>query len=401
MDRPWISPPPLRIKGQQTQPKTPHGAADRFVERLLPARCLMRVFSPDRQALFSLHPSGAWSAADNTSSASGTGWGLPVTPSFVLAAGLVLVLATATEPAAAEPAAPQAATRPSYRVLAQDKGHVAIINPQGGVDWEVECKHNSHDIARLANGNLLLHTGPAQIVEMTPAKEIVWQYEAKPTTESGGKVEIHAFQRLPDGLTLVAESGNRRLVEVDAAGQIVKQVPLVIEHPHPHRDTRLARKLASGNYLVCHEGDGKVREYDPAGKVIWSYTLDLAGRPRSPGHGPEAHGTEVFAALRLVSGNTLIACGNGNRVIEVTPAGKTVWSIEQNELPGIQLAWVTTLEVLPSGNIIFGNTHAGEANPQLIEVNRDKKVVWTFRDFEHFGNSLAAAMVLDVAGVVR
>ncbi|MEX2175485.1 MAG: hypothetical protein WD872_14070 [Pirellulaceae bacterium] len=105
--------------------------------------------------------------------------------------------------------------------------------------------------------------------------------------------------------------------------------------------------------------------------------------------------------MRLASGNTLIACGNGNRVIEVTPAGKTVWSLEQKELPGITLAWVTTLHVLPSGNVIVGNTHAGAGNPQLFEVTRDKQVVWTFKNFEHFGNDLAAAQVLDAKGAIR
>jgi hypothetical protein len=294
-----------------------------------------------------------------------------------------------------------AAAENAYRVLAQDRGHIAIVNSKGDVEWEVECQHNSHDIAVLANGHLLLHTGPAKIVEMTQEKKVVWQYEGKPKPGSRERVEIHAFQRLPDGLTMIAESGNRRIIEVDSQGQIVKEVPLVVEHPHPHRDTRLARKLASGHYLVCHEGDGVVREYNGEGKVVWSYALDLAGRQRSPGHGPEGHGTEVFAALRLPSGNTLIACGNGNRVIEVTPGGKTVWSIEHNELPGIQLAWVTTLQVLPSGNIIVGNTHAGPSNPQLFEVARDKQVVWTFRDFKTFGNNLAAAMILDVPDVLR
>jgi hypothetical protein len=288
-----------------------------------------------------------------------------------------------------------------YRVLGQDRGHVAIVDAKGRVEWEVECQHNSHDIALLPSGNLLMHVGPAKIVEMTPQKKIVWLYEAHSQAGSNERVEIHAFQRLTDGLTMIAESGNRRIVEVDTDGKIVREVPLVVEHPNAHRDTRLARKLPDGHYLVCHEGDGVVREYDSGGKIIWSYTLDLAGRPRSPGHGPEGHGTEVFAALRLAGGNTLIACGNGNRVIEVTPAGKTVWSIEQNELPGIQLAWVTTLQVLPSGNIIVGNTHAGQANPQLFEITRDKKVVWTFRDFKTFGNSLAAAMVLDAGDVAR
>jgi hypothetical protein len=278
---------------------------------------------------------------------------------------------------------------------------VAIVNASGAVEWEVECKHNSHDIARLDNGNLLLHVTPAKIVEMTPAKEVVWQYEAKPKPPYAGRIEVHAFQRLPDGLTMVAESGNRRLVEVDKSGQVVKEISLVVDKPDPHRDTRLARKLGNGHYLVCHEGDGAVREYDGDGKVVWTYKLDLAGRPRSAGHGPEGHGSEVFSALRLPSGNTLIGCGNGNRVIEVTPSGQTVWSIEQNELPGITLAWVTTLQLLPNGNLIVGNTHAGETNPQLCEVTRDKKVVWTFRDFNAFGNSLAAAMVLDVSGVNR
>jgi outer membrane protein assembly factor BamB len=281
-----------------------------------------------------------------------------------------------------------------YRVLAQDKGHVAIVGPDGKVEWEIECKHNSHDIALLPNGNILYNSGPAAVTEVTPRKEVVWRYEAKPTQANKGRVEVHAFQRLADGNTMVAESGNRRIVEVDKDGKIVKEVPLTVKKPDAHRDTRLARKLDTGNYLVCHEGDGCIREYDPMGKVVWEYTLDLNGRPRSPGHGPEGHGTEVFGAIRLKNGNTLIAGGNNNRVFEVNKEGKVVWSIDQKELPGITLAWVTTLQVLPNGNIIVGNCHAGPENPQLFEVSREKKVVWSFKNFQVFGNSTAAIQAL-------
>jgi hypothetical protein len=291
--------------------------------------------------------------------------------------------------------------KPTYRVLAVDKGHAAIVNAKGEVEWEVPCKHDAHDIAMLANGNVLLHTGPTTIVEMTLEKKIVWKHEAKPKEGYKGPIEIHAFQRLDNGLTLIAESGNARLIEVDKDDKIVHEIPLTIKNPNSHRDTRLVRKLENDHYLVCHEGDGMVREYDGKGKVVWDYTLDLAGRPRSPGHGPEGHGTEVFGAIRLENGNTLIAAGNGNRVIEVTLKGKIVWSIEHDELPGIRLAWVTTLQQLPNGNLIVGNCHAGEDNPQLFEVTRDKKVVWTFKDFKTFGNSLAAAQVLDVKGRVN
>ncbi|MES2734134.1 MAG: hypothetical protein V4714_20470, partial [Bacteroidota bacterium] len=213
-----------------------------------------------------------------------------------------------------------------------------------------------------------------------------------------GAVEIHAFQRLKDGRTMVAESGNQQIIEVDQNDKIVKTIPLVIEHPHPHRDTRLVRKLDDGHYLVCHEMDATIREYDANGKVIWSYTLDLNGQERTPNH--DGHGTEVFGAVRLKNGNTLIAGGNNNRVIEVNPSGKIVWSVEREELPGIRLYWVTSLQVLPNGHIIIGNTHAGPNNPQLIEITPDKKVVWTLNNQAVFGNDLAAAQILDVKGKV-
>lgn len=291
-----------------------------------------------------------------------------------------------------------AADPPAYRVLAQDKGHVAVVASDGTVEWEVKCDHNSHDIHLLPNGNLLLNTGGATVTEMTPKKEVVWTYEAKPVAPNKGRVEVHSFQRLADGTTLVAESGNRRLVEVDKAGKVVKEVLLTVTKPDAHRDTRLVRKLASGNYLVCQEGEGCVREYDPAGKVVWEYKLDLNNRPRSGGHGPEGHGTEVFGAVRLANGNTVIAGGNNNRVVEVDAAGKVVWSIDQKELPGITLAWVTTLHALPNGNLIVGNCHAGPDNPQLFEVTRDKKVVWTFKNFKVFGNNLAVSQILTPTG---
>lgn len=286
---------------------------------------------------------------------------------------------------------------PAYRVLAADKGRVTLVSPAGDVLWSVENKAEVHDIQMLANGNVLMPTGRTTVVEMTPLKEIVWKYEAKPRPGYAGRIEIHACQRLDDGLTVVAESGNRRIVEVNRDGAVVHEIALTVDKPDPHRDTRLTRRLANGHYLVCHEGDGKVREYDRDGRVVWTYALDLAGRPRTPGHGPEGHGTEVFGAIRLANGNTLIAGGNANRVIEVTPAGETVWSVEQKELPGVTLAWVTTLHALPNGHVIIGNCHAGPGQPQLIEVSRDKRVVWTFKDHVRFGNNLAAAHVLDTA----
>jgi hypothetical protein len=286
-------------------------------------------------------------------------------------------------------------TKPAHRLIGSDKGKVAIVEPDGHVSWTLAVHGVPHDLTLLPDGNVLVIDGPATVLEVNRAGDVVWSYTSKPRPPYDGRVEVHAAQRLDDGLTLIAETGNRRLIEVDRAGTIVHEVPLTVEKPNTHRDTRRARKLSSGHYLVCHEGDGAVREYDRAGKVVWSYSLDLDGRPRTPGH--EGHGTEVFNALRLDNGNTLIAAGNGNRVIEVTPAGKEVWRVGPEDLPGIRLHWVTHLQLLPNGNLVLGNTHAGPDNPQLIEVTRDasRRVVWTFRDFTNFGNDFVSSQILD------
>ncbi|HTE21102.1 MAG TPA: PQQ-binding-like beta-propeller repeat protein [Armatimonadota bacterium] len=290
-----------------------------------------------------------------------------------------------------------AETAPGRRVLAADYStrRIALLKPDGTVKWQQPVEA-IHDLHRLPNGNILFQRTFTHLVEVDPRTDkVVWEYDAgRMNGNEGRRVEVHAFQRLRNGDTMIAESGPARIIEVDPSGKLVRQVPLKVNRPNPHSDTRLVRKLESGNYLVCHEADGAVREYSPDGKVVWEYAVPLFGKERRDGHGPEAYGNQVFAAVRLKGGNTLISTGNGHGVLEVTPEGQIVWNLHQNDLPGITLAWVTTLQVRPNGNIILGNCHAGPSNPQLIEVTRDKQVVWTFKDFERFGDALSNSLVL-------
>lgn len=295
----------------------------------------------------------------------------------------------------------KAGSAPTRRFIAADssKKRVAIIGEDGAVEWERKIGP-LHDLHVLANGHVLLQDSWTHVIEVDPkADKVVWEYEA--TSAPGNRnrrIEIHAFQRLPNGHTMVVESGRTRILELDSDGQIASWIPLKVANPSPHRDTRLVRRLANGNYLACHEGDGAVREYSPTGRVVWEYDVPLFGRQRAEGHGIDAFGNQCFSAVRLKNGNTLIGTGNGHSVIEVTPAGQDVWSLHQNDLPGIQLAWVTSLQVLPNGNILIGNCHAGPDNPQLIEINRRKQVIWTYRDFERFGNALTNSQILSVDG---
>lgn len=292
---------------------------------------------------------------------------------------------------------PAEQTGPARRVLAADDStrKLAIIAPDGSVEWETRVGA-IHDAWVLPNGNILYQQGWTKIVEVTPDKQTVWEYDsAKMNGNEGKRVEVHAFQRLAEGLTMIAESGPARIIEVDQAGKIHREVKLKVTKPNAHSDTRLVRKIANGNYLVAHENDGFVREYDAIGKIVWDFEVPLFGKSRKGGHGPEAFGNSLFSAIRLDNGNTLIGGGNGHCVLEVTPQKEIVWRLEQNDLPGITLAWVTRVERLANGNTRFGNCHAGPENPQFIEVTKDKKVVWTFKDFKTFGNSMPVQAVLE------
>ncbi|MCG8650700.1 MAG: PQQ-like beta-propeller repeat protein, partial [Pirellulales bacterium] len=175
---------------------------------------------------------------------------------------------------------------------------------------------------------------------------------------------------------------------------------LIVNHPNTHSDTRLVRKIDGGNYLVAHEADGRVREYDgQTGKVVWDYEVPLFGKQPHRGHGPEAFGNKLFSALRLESGNTLIATGNGHSVLMVNPQKEIVWQVHQDDLPNIRLAWVTTLEVLPNGNYVIGNCHAGPGQPLLVEIEpKTKRVVWTLDRHADFGNNVSNSLLVDLAG---
>ncbi len=288
-----------------------------------------------------------------------------------------------------------------HRLVAADssKQRIAIIDEQGRTEWEYSIGP-LHDLHYLPNGNVLFQTNWTELIEVDPRTwEVVWRHDVS----NGGdgrlrRIEVHAFQRLGDGGTMVAESGARRIIELAPTGAVSNVLQMRVAHPHPHHDTRLVRKLASGNYLVCHEADGVVREYRSDGSTAWEFHVPLFGREPVSGHGIEAFGNQCFAALRLKNGNTLIATGNGHSVLEVRPDGEIAWQLHQNDLPGIQLAWVTTLQVLESGNVVVGNCHAGPENPQIIEITREKDVVWTFRDFDRFGNALTNSCILSTNG---
>jgi hypothetical protein len=241
-------------------------------------------------------------------------------------------------------------------------GETFLRDGAGKVLWSYP--QSSRDGWVLANGHILLavskssmHPGGAA-VEVTREGKVVWSFE-------GTQSEVNTVQPLADGRVLLTEAGNKpRLLEVDAAGKIVVEVPLQAQTKDHHLQTRMSRKLANGNYLVPQLLDKVVREYTPEGKVVWQVAT-----PDMP-----------FTAIRLDDGHTLIGCTLGNLVLEVDRTGKTVWQVSNDDLPGKPINDACGVQRLPNGNTVITSHHNGAGAAKLTEVTPDKKIVWTYTD---------------------
>lgn len=241
-------------------------------------------------------------------------------------------------------------------------GETFIIDASGKTVWTYP--HGSRDGWVLENGNILLALskskaypgGAAALVDRTGKTLFL---------HKGTQSEVNTVQPLANGSVLLTEAGpNPRLLEVDQSGKVTVEVPLNAQVKDHHLQTRMARKLPNGNYLVPQLLDKVVREYDPRGKVVWE-----AKTPHWP-----------FTAIRLPDGNTLIGCTLGNLVIEVDASGKEVWRVTNEDLPGKPINDACGVQRLANGNTVITSHHAKAGEIKLLEVTRDKKIVWTHKD---------------------
>jgi hypothetical protein len=253
-----------------------------------------------------------------------------------------------------------------------------IRSGDGQVVWRYP--HSTRDGWVLPSGNVLLAVSKGDdyphgaVVELTREGKKVFEFK-------GSQSEVNTAQALDNGNIMLTEAGEKpRLLEVDRQGAIVVEVPLSCQTTNHHMESRMARKLANGNYLVPQLLDKVVREYTPAGKIVWEVHT-----PNWP-----------FTAIRLANGNTLIDCTYGHEVIEVDPAGRTVWNLSNNDLPKALIKDACGGQRLPNGNTVITSYGIGADQTKLLEVTPDKKVVWIYADSGK--NGIHHFQILDTNG---
>jgi hypothetical protein len=236
----------------------------------------------------------------------------------------------------------------------------------------------SVDLARLQEQPRLL--GRTLIPEMHANK--VWECgkDQKPLwTIANLQCPIDA-EVLPGGRILIAELNGNRVSERDLAGNIRWEVPVqtpiacqrlpggltfistnhrvcvltrekkevMVYEPEKEFFIHSVQRLRNG-HTVMVSIEGTVREIDSAGKVLRTVTLPIKGG---------------WSGIEGLAGNRYLVVNHSQgKVLEVSVDGKTLW---EHTVPGACYA-----SRLPGGNTLVISNNTG-----LVEIDRDRKVVW-------------------------
>jgi hypothetical protein len=185
-------------------------------------------------------------------------------------------------------------------------------------------------------------------------------------------MELGTAVRLENGNTMITESGTKpKIIEVNSEGKVVKSIPLKPETVNVHMQTRMARKLKNGNYLVPHLLAFAIKEYNSEGEIMNTFSTDFED------FGGRAAKTWPFTAIRLENGNTVATLTNGNRVIELDAKGKIVWMLANSDFEEDPLADPCGAQRLPNRNTVIAS-YGAKKGIKLLEVNRNKKIVWSY-----------------------
>ena len=240
-----------------------------------------------------------------------------------------------------------------------------LLNEKSEILWQT--KGYGRDGFVLENGNILVSVANVA-KEISRNGKLVWSYQL-----SKGNKELGTCVRLENGNTLVVERGVKpQLLEVGIDGKIEVRVPLQPETANAHMQTRMARKMPNGNYLVPHLLAFAVKEYKPDGTVVRTIKTDLAEL------GGRKERNWPFTAIRVGDGKILSNLTNGNKCVEFDSKGGVAWRLDNSHVDG-RLADPCGGQRLTNGNTVICSYGQKKGDmPKIFEVTKDKKVVWEY-----------------------
>ncbi|WP_374937439.1 beta-propeller domain-containing protein [Bacteroides oleiciplenus] len=277
-----------------------------------------------------------------------------------------------------------------FRAVAQDKllvagsgnPHILLVDKQTGkVEWKhtLEKGEECNTVALTRKGEVLYsYKRGAKLV--TWDHQVVWDYPAP------DKTELQSATLLRDGGVLLGLCGNpARFIELDKNGKEVNEVVLDLEVEKPHNQFRQVFQLRNKNYLIPIMTRQKVLEVTRKGKVVAEHQIE----------------GKAFSSLELKDGNLLLPCGDGHYYMVIDRrTGEELKRTNANDIPGVSLLFVGQILQLKNQNLLICNWYGHTKDvtvdePQLIEIDKEGKVVWSLHDKENVGKISAACYLKD------
>lgn len=240
------------------------------------------------------------------------------------------------------------------------------------VEWEhpLEAGQECNSVEYTADGNILYaYSQGAKLINK--AHEVLWNIDAPQGAE------MQTANILPNGNILLAYCGHpATIMEVSKDGEILSTTTYETGIEDPHAQFRQVRKNSRGNYMMPLFATSDVREISPKGELIKS--VNVGGTP--------------FTAIELANGNFLVACGDGHAYKEIDfEKEDVVREVTSENIEGVDLFFVAGMLPVDDGGEYICNWqgHSAEAKaaniPQLIQVDKNGKVVWFLNDNQSFG----------------
>jgi hypothetical protein len=258
-------------------------------------------------------------------------------------------------------------------ILYDDDGKLWYVNNKDpSRNWSVSSG-TGRDLQLVGGGRVML------------GKSNGWdEYQLSDGKALGGQHGFSGTQsahRLADGTTMLASVSGGAIVlkMVDSDGKVTRSVT----YPG-YAYVRLVRPTAQGTFLVT--ADTQVFEGDAQGKVLTTWMI--------PGKGQH-----VWKALRLESGNTVIATGYNATLMVYGPDQALLKTIggKGGELSALDPHFFADFHVRPNGNYFVVNSQADSSNDnsvQLLEFDPEGKLVWQQKQPATV-RSLEEAIILD------
>lgn len=258
-------------------------------------------------------------------------------------------------------------------ILYDDDGKLWYVNnKEPAKSWSAPSG-SGRDLQLVGGGRVMLGKGNGwDEYQLSDGKQVAGQH---------GFAGTQSAHRLADGSTMLASVSNNSILlkMVTAAGQVQRTITYA-----GYGYVRLVRPTAAGTFLVT--ADTLVFEGDDQGKVLKTWTI--------PGKGQH-----VWKALRLASGNTVIATGYNATLMVFGPDQTLLKTIggKGGELSALDPHFFAGFTVRPNGNYFVVNSQADSNNDksvQLLEFDPDGKLVWQQKQPATV-RSLEEAIVLD------